>query len=87
MGRYLTASRDIKQGEIIIKESPLVCGPSQITGPTCVGCLNALNQINYTECDKCGWPVCSENCKTNKNHRGECELTVARGSKVIENIQ
>uniref|UniRef100_A0A182SCU7 MYND-type domain-containing protein n=1 Tax=Anopheles maculatus TaxID=74869 RepID=A0A182SCU7_9DIPT len=38
-GRFLVATRDIKAGEIILKESPLVHGPAQITGPVCVGCL------------------------------------------------
>ena len=30
LGRYLVASRDIKPGEIILKDEPLVLGPRQV---------------------------------------------------------
>jgi sialic acid synthase SpsE len=30
LGRHLVASKDIKEGEIISKERPLVIGPSQV---------------------------------------------------------
>lgn len=30
-GRYLEASRDIKAGDIVLKEKPLITGPSQVT--------------------------------------------------------
>lgn len=82
-GRYLIASRDIKAGEIIIKEAPLIAGPSQITCPVCVGCLTGLTKETMTmECERCGWPVCSRRCQDRAQHRYECALTVARGSKV-----
>lgn len=81
-GRYLVASRDIKPGEIVLKESPLISGPSQITAPVCIGCLQGLGEGLKEECDRCGWPICSKNCQNNINHKNECDLTVARGSKV-----
>lgn len=81
----MVACRDIKAGEIVLKESPLVKGPSQITCPVCVSCLQGIYEADLEkrlECEKCGWPVC-ENCVGNvsNDHRDECELTVARGSK------
>lgn len=45
IGRYYVATRNIKQGEVVLKESPLVIGPSQITVPVCVGCLQVILTI------------------------------------------
>ncbi|XP_063709401.1 SET domain-containing protein SmydA-8-like isoform X2 [Culicoides brevitarsis] len=81
-GRYLVASKDIKAGEIVLKESPLVCGPSQITPPVCVGCLQKIEEKRHTECERCGWLVCRRECQDLPGHKAECELTVARGEKV-----
>lgn len=81
-GRYLVASRDIKPNEEILKEKPLVKGPSQITCPVCLGCLQGLRENHEIECDKCGWPMCSKSCQNSVDHKAECDLTVARGSKV-----
>lgn len=39
VGRYYVATRNIKPGEILLREMPLVIGPSQQSGPVCVGCL------------------------------------------------
>ena len=76
------ASRDIKAGEIVIKEAPLVQGPSQITRPVCVGCLQGLEEQLQLECERCGWPICSPLCQNSNLHNAECQLTVNRGSKV-----
>lgn len=35
----MTATKKIKGGDIVLKEAPILKGPSQITGPVCVGCL------------------------------------------------
>ncbi|CAD7088383.1 unnamed protein product [Hermetia illucens] len=81
-GRYLVASRNIKASEVVLRESCLVCGPNQISGPVCVGCMKGLQANDYLECERCGWPVCQRICQNSPEHRGECELTVARGSKI-----
>lgn len=82
----MIASRDIKAGEILLKESPLIRGPSQITAPVCVCCLQGLEETDINddqECEQCGWPICFE-CKNNKNRikHDECEITAARGKKI-----
>lgn len=46
IGRYYVATRNIKQGEVVLKEAPLVIGPSQITVPVCVGCLQVIFENN-----------------------------------------
>lgn len=84
LGRYLVASRNIKPFEIILKEAPLICTPSQVTSPVCLGCLNGIEPSDYIECDKCGWPLCGVECKVKAGHRAECEFTMKKGSKVSE---
>lgn len=42
VGRFYVATRDIKPGEIILRENPLVVGPSQATPPVCVGCFKVI---------------------------------------------
>lgn len=83
----MVASRDIKPGEIILRESPLIRGPSQITCPVCIQCLQGLDESDINkdqECQICGWPVC-QTCKINSNVRriqhDECTISRARGSK------
>lgn len=70
-----------------MKESPLIRGPSQITCPVCINCLQGLEESDINsdqECQQCGWPICLE-CKNDKRiqqiHHDECEITVSRGTK------
>lgn len=86
-GRHLLASRAIAAGEVVLREPPLVRGPSQVTSPVCVGCLQGLDADQLAgpaavQCDRCGWPVCARRCQEAAAHRDECALTVARGERV-----
>lgn len=85
LGRHLITTRTIKPFEIILKEAPLFRGPSQLTPPVCLGCLNAIEPTDYINCEHCGWPLCGVECKNKDEHRYECELTIKRGKKV--NVQ
>lgn len=85
LGRHMVATRTIKPFEIILKESPLFRGPSQLTSPVCLGCLNAIDPKDYINCAKCGWPLCGDECAHKAEHIYECELTVSRGKKA--NVQ
>ena len=38
VGRYMVATRDLKPGEMIISETPLVIGPQAVTIPVCLAC-------------------------------------------------
>ncbi|KAJ8936161.1 hypothetical protein NQ318_016485, partial [Aromia moschata] len=95
LGRHLRATRDIKPGEIILQEPPLIWGPSQMTVPVCLGCGKAVNEKNSKPCFKCGWPVCNETCAKAPAHIPECRYTVSRGErqflsevwKKIDNLQ
>jgi hypothetical protein len=83
LGRHLIATRDIKVGEVILKEEPLVAGPSQVTAPVCLGCYRLLTQECVCACVDCGWPMCCEECAHTPAHRAECDITkFKKGSKV-----
>ncbi|XP_017777961.1 PREDICTED: protein msta [Nicrophorus vespilloides] len=82
VGRHLIATRNLKPGDVILKEPPIVWGPSQVTIPVCLGCGKGLNAKTSKPCQKCGWPMCSEICQNSPSHIPECSYTVNRGDKV-----
>ncbi|XP_037877619.1 SET domain-containing protein SmydA-8 [Bombyx mori] len=81
-GRFLEATREIKSGDIILKEKPLISGPAQVTPPVCLGCYKLLEEGKTVKCSKCGWPFCSELCTEKPEHEPECHYTEKRGEKV-----
>lgn len=88
-GRYLRAIRDIKPGELVLRESPLVRGPAQMTCPVCIICLQGFTENDFDSkrtCPECGWPICDE-CvgKQSTDHTAECQLTAARGKFELHN--
>ncbi|CAG9767203.1 unnamed protein product [Ceutorhynchus assimilis] len=79
MGRYIVSKKEIKPGEIIITEEPLVIGPCTDCKVQCLGCYKDLEkeqQIN--KCVSCGWPLCSKKCpglrKTHGHTQIECTI-------------
>ncbi|KAH9632380.1 hypothetical protein HF086_011880 [Spodoptera exigua] len=82
-GRYLEATRDIKAGDIVLKEKPLITGPAQVTPPVCLGCYKLLEEGKIVSCEKCGWPFCSADCILKEEHDPECHYTQQRGEKCI----
>ncbi|KAK7070870.1 hypothetical protein SK128_003136 [Halocaridina rubra] len=83
LGRYLEASRDIAAGEIIIRDTPLLVGPKQVTIPICLGCFTPVDG-SYS-CTLCGWPLCSPECEKIVLHYPECQLSRNRPVKVQVN--
>lgn len=83
LGRYLIASRDIRAEEVVLKEAPVIRGPSQITEPVCLVCLQTLVPGQCMPCSDCGWPLCSEKCRDqaqSSDHRLECRMTQERST-------
>lgn len=78
LGRHIIATRNIKAGEIILRECPLVVGPKIASHPVCLGCHKQLTLDNsnkdFYKCTKCRWPVCNILCETSKFHFEECQL-------------
>nr|XP_021189756.2 SET domain-containing protein SmydA-8 [Helicoverpa armigera] len=87
LGRHMVATRDIQQGEMIIKEKPAVIGP-RITCPTvCLTCGKSLDpkefhsNWDYYKCSKCNWPMCGPECEAAEVHKPECKAMTDRKYK------
>lgn len=75
MGRYMVAKKDIKPGEVIISEEPLIIGPCTDCKVLCLGCYKDLEkEQKIIRCTNCGWPLCSKNCPGLKKHHGHTEI-------------
>ena len=80
--RHVVAARNIKAGEVVMKEAPLSYGPNDITKPICLGCCAPVT-IKSPTCDICGFPMCSKECTNSKVHKEfECEALKKHGYKV-----
>lgn len=73
-GHHIVASRDIKQNEIIMKDSPIVIGPAKTNCIYCIGCNKRIRQKSGEEyrCTNCIWPLCSKKCQDTNLHKMEC---------------
>jgi hypothetical protein len=49
LGRYLTAARDIRKGELLVCEPPAVIGPTWNAKPCCLACFST------TDLSVCQW--------------------------------
>ncbi|XP_055907545.1 SET domain-containing protein SmydA-8 [Eupeodes corollae] len=79
LGRHLIATRDIKRGEIILREQPFIYGPKVACHPLCLGCHRQLSapppgEKNFYKCSKCSWPLCGAQCEKSPHHLEECQL-------------
>lgn len=61
LGRYLVATRDLKAGEVLFEEAPLVVGPVTVTNPVCLYCYTPAD--GSFKCRKSGWPLCGPTCE------------------------
>ena len=46
LGRYIIATRDLKPGELLLAESPLVVAPMAVTPPVCLVCYKPVDGRN-----------------------------------------
>ena len=78
LGRFLVATKDVEEGELILNESPMVVGPRQLTKPVCLGCHKELTPSSPgTPCLRCQWPMCSPACQASPQHDAECRYIIA----------
>ncbi|XP_069699805.1 SET domain-containing protein SmydA-8-like isoform X2 [Periplaneta americana] len=90
LGYYMVATRDIKQGEIIIKEEPIAIGPKVVSLPICLGCSRRIRVCEDKEvyyCSGCSWPLCGPQCETHPVHVPECNLMKERGFRATIKLQ
>ncbi|XP_064105880.1 uncharacterized protein LOC135215269 [Macrobrachium nipponense] len=81
-GRYLVPGRDIKAGELLFKEEPIALGPRASSRPVCLGCHKSIEDMYFTRCPKCLWPLCSPSCASSKLHVDECPILANDKGKV-----
>ncbi|XP_013148060.1 PREDICTED: uncharacterized protein LOC106110709 [Papilio polytes] len=93
LGRYLVVIRDLKPGDLVLMEKPLVFAPKAMPDPEaqmpCVGCYKPVFTDVGERCAKCGWPVCSGNCPglVDPRHHGvECAVLSTRPECVLDNM-
>ncbi|KAH8419595.1 hypothetical protein KR222_008130, partial [Zaprionus bogoriensis] len=82
LGRHLRATRDIRMGEQILREAPLVLGPKVASQPLCLGCHRNLQAPQrpaqtFYKCSACSWPLCGAECEQSPYHVDECRLMAA----------
>ncbi|TRY68232.1 hypothetical protein TCAL_04165 [Tigriopus californicus] len=71
----LTATRDIKKGEIIFIEASTLATPQPHSFPTCPVCLRRLRADAFTKCNSCSIPLCgSLVCANSSVHQIECRV-------------
>lgn len=73
----MVAKRDIRAGEIILREAPCVLGPKISSYVMCLGCLKTINPPpsgDYYKCSKCTWPMCGKSCENLAAHVDECRV-------------
>ncbi|KAM3965788.1 SET domain-containing protein SmydA-8 [Aphomia sociella] len=83
-GRHMIATRDIKQGEMILKEKPAVIGPRMTCAPQCLACGKKLeatkieDTYDFYKCSMCNWPMCGPQCEKADIHKPECKAMTDR---------
>lgn len=92
-GRCLIASRDIKPGDLILTELPLVVGPRPHMveeGPVpCPGCCRLILAKSAPRCEGCDWPVCHPACdglRDPARHSHECLILGLRSHKALDGL-
>ena len=74
VGRLMVARRDLKPGEVILKEKPGVFGPPLMGNkPLCVNCFKDIAKNTHKKCPKCKLPFCSDFCVGRQN-KEECDI-------------
>lgn len=84
----MIAKRDIKAGEIILREFPCVVGPKITSQTMCLGCLKTIDSPltgDFYKCSKCNWPMCGKSCENSPSHIDECR--VMHEKKFISSIK
>ncbi|XP_045604494.1 SET domain-containing protein SmydA-8 [Procambarus clarkii] len=78
-GRCTIATQDIKEGEVLFVDHPVVTGPKQTSDVMCLACYRRLGSWDDYQCSKCGWPLCGPECETRGYHPLECNAFAASG--------
>ncbi|XP_042215469.1 SET domain-containing protein SmydA-8-like [Homarus americanus] len=80
-GRCTIATQDIKEGEVLFVDHPVVTGPKQTSDVMCLACYRRLESWDGYQCSKCRWPLCGPECEGRGYHPLECNAFAASGYK------
>ncbi|CAH1154576.1 unnamed protein product [Phaedon cochleariae] len=93
IGKCLIATRDIKPGEQILSEYPLVSGPRPHfveEGPVpCPGCCRLIIGQQAARCKGCDFPVCNPDCpglQDLNRHGQECLVLGIRATRAVDGL-
>ena len=81
LGRRLLATRDLRQGEVVLVDRPAAVGPLHTTTPLCLECSALLPRPSFA-CPCCGFPLCAPACVGGERHLPECRALATHGTKV-----
>ncbi|XP_072936962.1 SET domain-containing protein SmydA-8-like [Epargyreus clarus] len=87
-GRGLFATEDIKSGEVLFVDRPLIHGPRSgtILQRGCTVC-NKIESDTFFKCNKCALLLCSEKCENDVVHYDDCGVISGWKNKVpIEDV-
>ncbi|XP_030751723.1 SET domain-containing protein SmydA-8-like isoform X2 [Sitophilus oryzae] len=89
LGRYMVASKNLKQGQLIFKENPLFLGP-QLNGPArCFKCLKIIVLSRCCYCSGCDTALmCTNQCEGKYHSKIECATLKSlniKGQIIMEN--
>ncbi|KAJ8959772.1 hypothetical protein NQ314_006202 [Rhamnusium bicolor] len=93
IGKCLVATRDLKPGDTILAELPVVYGPRPHMveeGPVpCPGCCRLIIGESSARCEGCDFPICNPDCKGLKDmdkHGHECMILGLRDIRAINGL-
>lgn len=75
-GRGIMATRNIKRGEIIFRDRPIIIGPAARQEEVlncCTVCFKMLPDTKFMCRNNCALPVC-QLCSRKKQHKTDCDL-------------
>lgn len=73
-GRGLFATQAIKKGTLIFKNKPLIVAPrADRAGDTYCSVCYKISDSCYN-CERCSMSICSEECKTSREHDADCNF-------------
>ncbi|KAK9752787.1 SET domain [Popillia japonica] len=85
-GRYMVAAKYIKEGELILKETPAILGSTIEGFHLCFRCCKPL-RTSVQVCKNCGIAtLCSQDCQGINHPDSECTALKATGIKAVQLI-
>ncbi len=75
LGNHLVATREIRKGEIILEDEPLLLGPRSNLAHFAKICLGCCAEVQTDhKCSACSWSLCSLDCQEVRSHDKELQI-------------